>query len=511
MQSKPQSIYELFDHKRRYLVPLFQRQYVWGREVQWEPLWEDIRSKAVAHLDRTFADKVPPHFLGALVLNQLQTFGNAVRAYTIIDGQQRLTTFQIFLAAFRDVAAAHASQYAAETQRYILNSGLMERSEEKYKVYPTKADQEQFKDVLGAGSVSVLEEKYPPVFKKRKLQPRPRMVEAYIYFSNSIEQFLAEDADVNVGVDDLIEALYQALRQDLQVVSIELESQDDPQLIFETLNARGEPLLASDLLRNYLFRRAEQNDEDQDALYESFWADFESEFWRGELRQGRLTRARMDIFMQHFLSLKTGNETNVAHLFQSYKAWIAETSPYQSVAEELQDLRRYANAFCLLTAPDLSSPLGRFAQRLEELDVRTIYPLMLFLICDAQLPAEEFNSVLTDFESYLVRRMICGKTTKNYNKTFLQILRELQISRTSRQKIQDLLLALSGDAGVFPDDREFRRRWITTPIYDRIKITRVTSLLRSIELAAHNRFSEDITITTKLTLEHIMPQAWEAL
>lgn len=510
MQSKPQSIYELFDHKRRYIVPLFQRQYVWGQEVQWEPLWEDICSKAVARLEQPSDDKVPPHFLGALVLNQIQTFGNAVPAYTIIDGQQRLTTFQIFLAAFRDVARAHESEYADETERYIFNSGLMEKADaEKYKVFPTRADQDQFKDVLSCGGPSILQEKYPPILKKRKLLPRPKMVEAYLYFTSAIEAFLAGHGDFNFQVPDLIEALYQALRRDLQVVSIELESQDDPQLIFETLNARGEPLLASDLLRNYLFRRAEQNNEDQDSLYEHYWSDFESDFWRQEIRQGRLTRARIDIFMQHFLSLKTGNETNVVHLFQEYKKWIKEKSPYSTISVELKDLLRYAVAFRKLTEPDLSTTLGRFAQRLEELDVRTIYPLVLFLICDAQLPSSELDGVLVDLESYLVRRTVCGKTTKNYNKMFLQILRELQQGETSRQKVRDLLLSFTGDAGVFPDDREFKRAWLGSPIYDRIKVARVTSLLRSIELATHDKFSEQITISTKLTLEHVMPQDWE--
>jgi len=325
MQSKPLSIYDLFDHKRRYVVPLFQRQYVWGQEIQWEPLWEDIRSKAVAHLDRPSDDRVAPHFLGALVLNQLQTFGNSVPAYTIIDGQQRLTTFQIFLAAFRDASrAAGNERYAEETERYIFNTGLMEKPEvEKYKVFPTRSDQEQFTDVLNSGSLTHLEEKYPPVYKKRKLQERPRMVEAYLYFSRVISEYLAEHSDYKVEIPDLIEALYHALRRDLQVVSIELEGQDDPQLIFETLNARGEPLLASDLLRNSLFRRAEQNGEDQDRLYDNYWLEFERDFWREELKQGRLKRARIDIFMQHFLALKTGTETNVLHLFKEYKSWNA--------------------------------------------------------------------------------------------------------------------------------------------------------------------------------------------
>ena len=153
MQSKPLSVYDLFDHKRRYVVPLFQRKYVWSHDDQWEPLWEDVRSKAAQRLEQPADDNITPHFLGAMVLNQMQTFGNAVPSYTIIDGQQRLTTFQIFLAAFRDVARQHnAVSFAEEIERYVRNTGLMENEAiERFKVFPTKSDQPQFVDVMTAG------------------------------------------------------------------------------------------------------------------------------------------------------------------------------------------------------------------------------------------------------------------------------------------------------------------------------------------------------------------------
>src|SRR4030043_91959 len=102
MQPFSRSIFDLFDGKKRYVVPLFQRQYVWNREDQWEPLWEDIRRK---HRDQVKERMGPPHFLGAMVIDQKKVFGNQVPTHLVIDGQQRLTTFQIFLAAFRDLWA----------------------------------------------------------------------------------------------------------------------------------------------------------------------------------------------------------------------------------------------------------------------------------------------------------------------------------------------------------------------------------------------------------------------
>lgn len=85
MQVHSKSIFDVFDSKRRYLVPLFQRQYVWSKEAQWEPLWEDIKSKACAKLENR---DVAPHFLGALVLDQIRgTYGNAVPAHIIKIGR----------------------------------------------------------------------------------------------------------------------------------------------------------------------------------------------------------------------------------------------------------------------------------------------------------------------------------------------------------------------------------------------------------------------------------------
>lgn len=516
MQSKPLSVYDLFDHKRRYVVPLFQRQYVWSHDNQWEPLWDDVRSKAVQRLEKPSDDNITPHFLGAMVLNQMQTFGNAVPSYTIIDGQQRLTTFQIFLAAFRDVSRQHnAVNFAEEIERYVRNTGLMENEAvERFKVFPTKADQTQFIDVMTAGARDVLEVKYPPLYVRRRLQDRPRMVEAYLYFTKAIDDFLAGADEEGQDSDEAsqarrVEALFQALRRDLLVVSIELEGKDDPQLIFETLNARGEPLLPSDLLRNYIFRRAEQNHENQDALYEEYWTEFEQDFWRVEEKQGRLTRARIDIFMQHFLALKKATDINVGHMFQEYRAWIKDQKPYPNVKAELVDLLRYAGAFRRIINPDPATRFGVFMQRLQILDVRTIFPLSLYLLADAPLTQQELDDIAADLEAYLVRRAVCGKTTKNYNRTFLLIVREFQQRGTSRQTLREIFLSYKGDAVVFPDDAEFKRAWLSVPVYEKLKPSKVSVLLRAIENSLHNSFAEDIQINTPLTVEHVMPQSWE--
>ena len=137
------SLLAVFDSKQRLEVPLFQRQYVWNLEDHWEPLWEDIERKFVQRLS---GNPSTPHFLGAMVLDQRRVYGNAVPVQLVIDGQQRLTTFQIFLSAFRDVCAAQGQQaYAEECARYLRNTGIMENEKvEGYKLSPTSVDRNYF-------------------------------------------------------------------------------------------------------------------------------------------------------------------------------------------------------------------------------------------------------------------------------------------------------------------------------------------------------------------------------
>jgi hypothetical protein len=316
-------------------------------------------------------------------------------------------------------------------------------------------------------------------------------------------------------------ALYEALNSRLQLVNIELEGNDDPQVIFETLNARGAPLLPSDLLRNFVFLRASRNKEDAQALYQKYWAPFDTEldakgqaaerpFWKEEERQGRSRRSRLDLFMQHFLSFKLGREVNIGHLFQEYRQWIKGAERYPRVSAELEDLNKYAGIFRGFLVPDLDTRVGRFAARLRALDTSTVYPLLLGLVGEHQVPPAELDGIVVDLESFLVRRMICDRTNKNYNRLFLLFLRELAKVGPSRAAFQQLLLAQEGDAGDWPDDAAFRRGWLELPAYKALNPWKVETVLRALEHALVTEKREKITIHNQLTVEHVLPQKWEA-
>lgn len=505
----------IFEKKMRLEVPLFQRQYVWDREREWEPLWEDLARKFADHLEgRTDA---PVHFLGAMVLDQKQTPTAHVERRQVIDGQQRLTTFQLFLAAFRDVAREQqCDAIADECESFLKNKGMMaDQKVDVFKVWPTQLDRGQFTDVVSLGSRKAIEEKHPVVWRKwaRKPDRRPRMVEAYLYFSDQVRAFLlGADDEPPVAAEaplaDRMDACLQALRSVLKVVVIDLESDDDAQVIFETLNARGQPLLPADLLRNFIFLRAGRAGEPQDDLYDEFWRRFDDEFWRQEVRQGRLSRPRSDLFMQHFLSSRRGHDIPVKHLFVEYKFWIDRERPFATVREELATVAQQGDDFRRIVDPkpnDVIFPLVTF---LDAFDVRTAYPLLLQLF-QAKLSDEEWRKVGTVLESYLLRRAVCGFTTKNYNRVFLQITKTLQSGEVSAARIATALAANRGESTGWPADEAFREAWMTKHAYQTLQQPKLVHILKRLNETYLTAKHETVVFTGELSVEHIMPQSWQ--
>ena len=195
MKPDKTSVYDLFYNQRRFAVPLYQRPYVWSLEAQWQPLWQDIDDKAQAVLQR---QTDVPHFLGAIVTGQRPVFGNRISSWDIIDGQQRLTTLQVALKAFKDVMNAHAgkeSKYDFDLKRITVNEGLMEGPDEQFKVWPTNSDRAVFRAVMTAGAIDKVIVEYPAV-RGRRRRPAPKLAEAYVFFYRAMERFLAGADDV---------------------------------------------------------------------------------------------------------------------------------------------------------------------------------------------------------------------------------------------------------------------------------------------------------------------------
>ncbi|MDP9347601.1 MAG: DUF262 domain-containing protein, partial [Gemmatimonadota bacterium] len=479
------TVFELFERERRYVVPLYQRPYVWEEEQQWEPLWQDIAEKAEALLDQDpgARDGLRNHFLGAVVLNHVETYGKEVATDEVIDGQQRLTTLQVFLAALRDLAMQTSDiKLAGGLSRVTENDCLMQHDYERFKVWPTNADRGPFESVLTAGSAGEVMRRHPQRFSGRTPIPRDRLAEAYLFFSRKIEAYCREEGENGESTPKLsterLTALFQVLRRHMQLVVIELERDDDPQVIFETLNARGQPLLPSDLIRNFTFLQATRRGEDVDRLYHLYWAPYDEEsaesgagtddpFWKQPEQQGRLKRPRIDLFIFHYLTYQAERDINIGHLFQEYRDWWGRGRKTVTVEEELAKLQEHSRIFRDFFVPDPDIHLWLFIERLRVLDTTTVYPVLLFLLSEGNgVPFAEVDAILTDLESFLVRRMICGLTTKNYNRLFLSLLKRMRgADRVDRTVVRQELLSGTGDAVRWPDDKEFGSHFLTAPAY----------------------------------------------
>lgn len=507
MKPYTRSIIELFDGKKRYLIPLYQRQYAWKAEPQLQLLWDDIE-RAVGRLatDRT---SLTPHFMGAIVIAQIKTFGKQVQAFEVIDGQQRLTTFQLLLTALRDVAGANGSRYADELQKYLVNDGVMENPEaERFKLWPSLTDRRAF-----VGAVD-------PKTDLDAIAPRPADEDGFVRPAVAAHAYFKAQIEAHVELDGMfdehrLELLFEALKEGLAIVSIELEGGDDPQTIFETLNSRGVELTPGDLMRNFIFQRAKgmgQSDGSLivDKLYEKHWLPLDRAFWSQVDSRGRQSRQRLDWMLTDHLSMHVGDLVSVETLFASYRRWILTESPFPSVASELDAVTATAEIEKRLFEQVKGDPVGDFGRFANAFDVSTAMPLVVYLATTAD-SVGELSRGLAALESYILRRDICGLTTKNYNRLFVGIIDRLRAAEGNR--VDALIAYLSSrqsDIDRWPDDAEWRQAWLGRDQYKGPRQPRLRYLFEAIEQAKRSVLNEDIEIISALTVEHIMPRSWHA-
>jgi hypothetical protein len=527
MEANTRKLERIFEPTITYQVPLFQRPYVWAQEANWEPLWEDIQSLLDKHLR---IGKAHPHFLGAVVLEQLANPTGSIESRQVIDGQQRFTTLQLFLIAARDHAATdEKGKYIERFTSLVENRrGMIDHDDEAFKVWPTNSNRAAFRAVHEARSPAALD---------RMIRQRPsiadgsnNIVDAYKFFHVQLSDWLTgkldDDHDQNVLsgkiLDDRYDTLWQVVKDCLQVVVIDLDKDDETQVIFETLNARGEDLLPADLIKNYLFRRVaiEVNDSKAvEKIYTDYWQQFETQWWRDLVKQGRIKRPRVDVFINYYLAMMTMDEVKSSHLFNAFKAF-AESSDEttgsslvipKTSTEHIVQLARYAEVFQTFHDAGKHQRLATFLDRLVAIDTTTVFPLLLYLHAEMVPEREaEFDQIIAMIESYLFRRMICGLTTKNYNRFFLDLLKAIdKDGKVTVDFVNNYLLKSTADSSFFPDDSKFEAVVVNLPLYGRLAQYRVRAILEALELSAQSSLSPVLTLPAGLTIEHVMPQTWQ--
>ena len=515
MQPSRKSIIELFTPQVRYVVPMFQRKYVWQADPQWQNLWEDIEEKAGLRL----AGKPShPHYLGALIVEGVRpASGNEVTRMLVIDGQQRLTTLQLLLCAFREIAREQNWKPLLRRLGRLLENGdqdVMENpDEEKYKIWPTKLNRSVFSALITSRSKSEIDSAFPIVRigRRKNHEPRSNLVEAFHFFHEKIVAWLsaAETAFGQPG-EVCATALQQSLNDDFFIIHLSLSESDDAQEIFYSLNSKATPLSQSDLMRSLIFMRAEKEGQNKDSIFDDYWGKLETDFWSTEIKRGGRSFSRLDVGLRNFLTAKTGALVDARRASEEYRVWItAEPPRYSDVRAELKDLTRHCDIIENYEAIPADTPPTDFRRVLRDFDVSTVMPLVLRLTTSGLEP-DTLSVCLGMVESFIVRRAITGEDNKEYNKLFAEIVAVISGAAPERmmEALKSKLWSGSGATRIWPGDESVKEAVLVRPLYNFIRTPALRLLLERLEIYLRTLKTENKIVQSGLTIEHVIPQRW---
>lgn len=449
----------------QFVIPIYQRTYSWT-ERECRQLWDDV-VRAGSN------PAVTGHFVGSIVYIEQGLFQVATLSpLLVIDGQQRLTTVTLLIAALAEAlgSAEPVEGFSARKLRnyYLLNPE--EDGERHYKLLLSQTDKDTLTALVGQSALPA--------------EQSVRVTGNFDLFKN----WLAEP-----GCD--LAVICQGLAK-LVVVDVALaRGQDNPQLIFESMNSTGRKLSQADLIRNYVLMGLEPKL--QTRLYQDYWRPMELGFGQeGYVEQ-------FDAFMRHFLTVKTGEIPRIDEVYEAFKLHAEQPGVVQGGVEALvQDVRRYSLAYCAMALGAETRPgLKDAFHDLRELKVDVAYPFLLELYDDCVrglLSEADVLSAVRLVESYVFRRAVCAIPTNSLNKTFATFSKVLKKDRYL-ESIRAHLLSLPSYRR-FPSDEEFVRDLQTRDLYH--FGTRRTYWLRRLE--NHNR-KERVPVD-EYTIEHILPQ-----
>lgn len=474
MKAVDANLLELLKKSERFVVPIYQRVYSWGITECAQLLTDIVRAGSRAGLNN--------HFMGSIVyIEKDERTRTSREPDLIIDGQQRATTVTLLLAAL----AAHLEKLPEDEQEPVAGFAP-EKIRGHYLTNPYESGEEFFKLTLSKRDKE-------PLKAIVRNAPAPasdsNVAENYTYFVDELDR-AAPETIVNIcrGLAKLV------------VVDVKLtRGTDDPQLVFESMNATGKKLSQADLIRNFVLMDLPPSA--QERLYENYWYPMERVF------QGP-NEHRFDEFVRHYLTVKTLRIPRVDEIYDAFKEYaIAQEEHGLSREELVVDLRRNADWFAAMALDEEQD--RHLAERFRQLDqlATVAYPFLLRLYADyrkGQLTSLELAEILDTVIAYLFRRAVCRIPTNSLNKTFATLAAVIDPSDYVGS-IRGRLLTLP-DYRRFPTDEEFKEALKTTDLYH---FKRRSYFFRMME--NHGR-KEEVSIA-EYTIEHIMPQnaspAWQ--
>ena len=460
MKASSANLLSVIKGPKQFVIPIYQRTYSW-QISQCEKLLKDI-------IRISKDPSVPGHFIGSIVYFQegIHTVSD-VPELLVIDGQQRLTTISILIAAIAEFVKDNDieidTNYNKLQNYYLLNTE--EEGNLRYKLLLTRRDKETLIDLI----------------KGVPLRPdhSQRVSENFNYFKDKINKENAVD-------------IYNGIQR-LFVVDVALEKdKDNPQLIFESLNSTGLDLSQADLIRNYILMGQEVNL--QNELYERFWFPMEQSY-------GNDYSSYFDGFMRDYLSVKTGSIPKIGMVYESFKNYIQGDMAPNSIKEVVEDIYSFSNYYVnIVLHKEPDADIRDAFKSISKLKVDVSYPYFLPIYNDYAMEViskPELIEIISLVESYVFRRAICGIPTNSMNKTFANLYKLVKKDQYVESVKASFQLLLSYKR--FPADSEFEKEIVLKDVYN----FRSRNYLLS-KLENNNR--KELVNIDNYTIEHVMPQ-----
>ena len=454
-------------NKVLFRIPVYQRNYDWS-ESNCNRLLDDIYGIMQS------GDK---HFLGTIVFMAAKSGGFALQEYIIIDGQQRLTTLMLILKALSVVAESVGDDCYHEIEEQYLHNKYCDE-EFKVKLKPIKSDNNQF--------LLLLEDKIDEMDEDTHI---------YHNFMLCKERF-ERWAEKGINPSHVLDALTK-----LEIVEIVLtKGEDDPQVIFESINSTGLELSNADLIRNYLLMNAD----DQEKLYENYWLYIEKTL------RNKMDYSNLDAFFMQYIVYKTSKPVNSRQLYNSFVKLFKDSGYSQE--NILKELRYYAEIFGAFVYGSDKYPdrINKLLYRLRVLNQTTCYPFLLHVFDDYHqgvITEETVEKILQFILAYLLRRMVCGVPSNTLRGLFTYLYNRIFKVASNKQKYYETLnkfLFTVSSKDVIPSEAEFERALQKANIYGN------NALCRFLLLDIENGDGKEILQAENLTIEHIMPQTLSA-
>ena len=495
---------QLFNLPQHFVIPLFQRPYVWKEDEQWEPLWKDIRRIAELRIAEPHLNAT--HFLGAVVIQSHEAQSRRLTTWNVIDGQQRLTTLQILAdASCALLAETGNAKLAGQLERLTHNDEIyVDDGDVRLKVRHLNKDQAAFDEVMSAE---------PPVDHGDLTHSDSQIVAAHRYFSTVVEQWLgAPESEAYAGK---AKELADVLLDGLQLVSIELEASENSQEIFETLNARGTPLTAADLVRNFVFQRLEAEGGDTKKAYREDWP-FETKFWMKDVSVGRNFVSRSSLFLNQWLVARTGEEVSPHATFTRFKSYVELESGHK-MADLLPVIKQQAQQYEAWTEA-AARPGGSLdstemaVYRMQAGGVEVLKPLLIWLHEPGRnLTQDSIDRIVRVAESWVVRRQLLRLSGSDLGRIVADVIAANSTAPGADlcERVTGHLARLNVTSTYWPGDEELRMTLATESAYTRFPRGRLRMFLEAIEDSYRAETGQPQIERKGYPIEHLLPRSWK--